>query len=400
MREKEFPVRIILIISCCTSLVCFLASCSAPKKIVVVPTVEKTVKIIEFDPATYFDVSALRLYNMVSRYPNSLQKRMRSSSLDSLQIKLTSVTKSTNNTNQFQEDLFQPLSNSIIEAGMMGKIFLALACVKKMQDYRLKGIDYTTTMIVEAAGENLPGAYNDPYSAEGKPSIGQYLARMLMHNDVEAYNRIFELVTKDQINSFLKLNSWNATYLNGRIGRTFTAKENATMNLINFYDDNNRKLFTQPNTISSIITERKGRTNVTSVDDIQSILLSLFSSNKQTKELAMQIGEEQLEYIKVLLLNSQNPLSQNAGDYLDDNVSLLFPNVRTQQKLLIVPLKSISAKGMSETALYTDLTSGKIFVLTCSILFKSYTGTKGFEKELNDGRQFFEELGNSVLSKS
>ena len=231
---------------------CIFYSCSAPKKIVE-PTPTVVTKKLEFDPAIHFDESALRLYRLAKAFPFSVQQKMQYASKDSVQIRFTKFAKASVGFLKNGEDIFQPQKNAMVDAGLVNKLFLALACAKKMKIYGASAVSYNSTMITEAAGKNLPGSYNDWYAPKGRPNIGQYLRRMLTQNDVEAYNRILELVTIPYFNEFVKANGWNATLINSRLGRQYSAGENATMNLINFYDDNNRKIYSQQSSVNNAV---------------------------------------------------------------------------------------------------------------------------------------------------
>ncbi len=380
------------------SVSCVFVSCSAPKKLLepMPPVVE--VKPV-FNPNIHFDESALRLYNMAEAFPKSIRARMINASKDTVQIRFVKFPKGNLGFTRATEDVLQLQKGSLIEAGLMNKVLLALACAKKMQQYRQNGITYNSTMITEAAGENLPGAYNDAYAIKGKPSIGQYLSRMLMQNDIEAYNRIFELVTTSYLNDFAKANGWSGSLNSGRLGRQHSRVEHATMNLINFYDENNRKIYTQKNSVDNIVKIEQGFSNSTSLIDIENIIEALFIDKQKEASLAKEIGEEQLEYVKVLLLNAQVQAQEDAANAATGSASLFFPNKIYNQNLILIPLKTISDKGMSEVLYFFDSRVSKHFILSASLIFKKYSTRAQYKKELEEGKAFFEDLGKMVMGQ-
>jgi hypothetical protein len=222
---------------------------------------------------------------------------------------------------------------------------------------------------------------------------------MLTYNDVEAYNRVLEFVTIEQVNEYTKLNGWNATTITSRIGRSFTPAENASMNTINFYDDNNKKIFIQPNSFSSQSNIRKKYANTTSLADMESILLSLCTNQFRSEELIKQIGEDPLENLKLILFNPKPVLPYTVGVTQNVSSSIFFPNIKSSDKLMILPLSVTNDRGMSEVVYYNDLNKGKVFVLSCSLLFNASKGDKGYEKELKEAKRIFEELGQSTLNQ-
>lgn len=385
-------------LSICISIVCIFISCSAPKKIQEPTTTVGELEPV-FNPSSYFDESALRLYNMAKAFPNNIQSRMRNARKDSLQIRVTMLVKGGEDFTRANEAIFQSQKGALIEAGFTNKIALALACAKKMQRYKANGISYNTTMITEAASDNLSGAYNDPYAANGKPSIGRYLGRMLMYNDVEAYNRILELVTIPYLNDFVRTNGWLGTYNSSRLGRQYSSVENGTMNLINFYDDNNQKIYTQPNSTSNSLSKNLGLSNSTTLSDAENILQALFTDKQKQASLAKEIGEEQLEYIKVMLLNEQGQVQVDEANESIGSGSLFFPSKKFSRNFILIPLKNISKKGMSEVLYFFDGSLSKHFILSASLIFKPHSTAAQYQKELREGKAFFEDLGKMVLAQ-
>lgn len=396
----EYYVRKIglLNLSISISISCIFISCSAPKKVQepLPPIVE--VKGV-FNPNTHFDESALRLYNMAEAFPNSIQDRMRFASKDSVQIRFVKLAKANVGFTKANENIFQPQKGALVESGLLNKLVLALACAKKMQLYKANGISYNSTMIIEAAGKNLPGAYNDSYAAKGKPSVGQYLSRMLMYNDVEAYNRILEFVTISYLNDFTKANGWNTSITSSRLGRQYTSVENRTMNLINFYDESNRKIYTQQNAQGNIVNREQGFSNSTSLTDAESIIQAVFTDKQKEASLAKQIGEEQLEYIRVMLLNAPGQAQKDETNDVTGSSSLFFPNKKYNENLILIPLKTIGDKGMSEVLYFFDTSVSKHFILSASLIFRKYSTRIQYQKELKEGKAFFEDLGKMIIAQ-
>ena len=79
------------------------------------------------------------------------------------------------------------------------------------------------------------------------------------------------------------------------------------------------------------------------------------------------------------------------------NASLFFPKIKHDKNLIVVPLKTISDKGMCEVVYFFNTISSKHFILSASLVFKPYNTVAQYEKQLQEGRQFFEDLGKAVL---
>ena len=83
------------------------------------------------------------------------------------------------------------------------KLPIVLLALQKLNELKDKGIDRNTTMITETAFSGQTAVYNDPTTATGKPTITQYIKKILMVSDNDAFNRLYEFLGQEYINSEL-----------------------------------------------------------------------------------------------------------------------------------------------------------------------------------------------------
>ena len=58
-------------------------------------------------------------------------------------------------------------------------------------------------MITEADEDGQTAVYNDPTSADGRPTIAHYIKKILLVSDNDAFNRLYEFLGQEYINNTL-----------------------------------------------------------------------------------------------------------------------------------------------------------------------------------------------------
>lgn len=135
------------------------------------------------------------------------------------------------------DDYFNPASTV--------KLPLALLSLEKLNTLRSKGIGLNTTMLTDSSYSNQSRVIADTSSRNGFPSIGQYIRKIFLVSDNDAYNRLYEFLGQQYINESLR----KKQYSNTRITRRFVAMnedENRHTNAIRFVDGSKLLLLQQP----------------------------------------------------------------------------------------------------------------------------------------------------------
>lgn len=125
--------------------------------------------------------------------------------------------------------------------------FLALEKLHSLQQF---GIDINTTMLTDSSYSGQTIVSSDTSSQNGMPSIAQYIRKIFLVSDNDAYNRLYEFLGQQAINETL----WKKGYKDVRITRRFVpmnADENRHTNALSFLRENNL-LYKQSPLTSSI----------------------------------------------------------------------------------------------------------------------------------------------------
>lgn len=135
-----------------------------------------------------------------------------------------------------RNDYFNPASTV--------KLPTALCALEKLHQLHKKGVNKYTTMLTDSAFAGQTTVYKDSSAANGLPSVAQYVKKIFLTSDNDAYNRLYEFVGQQTLNESL----WKKGYTGVRIVRRFapaTEEGNRHTNPIRFVRDN-QLLYLQP----------------------------------------------------------------------------------------------------------------------------------------------------------
>ncbi len=124
---------------------------------------------------------------------------------------------------------------------------IAMLALQKLHELPFPAIDMNTSMITEAAYSGQTAQYNAPNTADGRPTIAQYIKEMLMDNDPNAFNRLYEFLGQEYINKQLLEKGFSSAQILHRLGISLTEDENRHTNPIAFYNRNIKQpVYQQP----------------------------------------------------------------------------------------------------------------------------------------------------------
>ncbi len=220
------------------------------------------------------------------------------------------------------------------------KFPVVLLALQRLNELKDKGIDRNTTMITETAFSGQTAVYNDPTTPDGKPSISQYIKKILMVSDNDAFNRLYEFLGQEYINSELHKKGYQDVQILHRLDIFLSQEENRQTNPIKFLDGNNNVVYSQP-------AQRNGqqyiqrsdsmgtgfyrggkpvsgpmdfsRKNRISLEDLHQMMISLVFPEKVSAGQRFNITEEERQF--VLKYMSQYPTESVYPPYAADTAN-------------------------------------------------------------------------------
>ncbi len=220
------------------------------------------------------------------------------------------------------------------------KLPIVLLALQKLNELKEKGIDRNTTMLTETSYSGQTSVYNDPTAPDGRPSIAHYIKKILMVSDNDAYNRLYEFLGQEYINSELHRKGYADAQILHRLEIYLSEEENRQTNPIIFLDNNNNVLYKIPgqrNAASYVQRNdslgkayyRRGalvngpmdfsKKNRLSLEDLHNILLGVIFPDKIRSENRFNITEEDRQF--VLKYMSQYPTESVYPPYSADTAT-------------------------------------------------------------------------------
>jgi hypothetical protein len=198
------------------------------------------------------------------------------------------------------------------------KFPVSLLALQRLNELKGHGINKNTTMITEAAYSGQTAVYNDPTTPDGKPSIAQYIKKILMVSDNDAYNRLYEFLGQEYINAELHKKGYEDVQLLHRLQIALNEDENRHTNPVNFLDAAGNVLYAQP--MQHNTTQYIGRNdsmgnayysggklveapmnfskkNRISLEDLHNILVGLVFPSKVKAAQRFNITEEDRQFV-------------------------------------------------------------------------------------------------------
>lgn len=183
------------------------------------------------------------LENLLQQHPGHFSKLL--ANRDSMRIKIiyTRIDRDKKNRPRFTDygfnlkpdDYFYPASTV-----KMPVAFLALERLNQL------GISRNSTMITEKGQEGLTAVYNDPTSADGRPTVEHYIKKIFVVSDNDANNRLYEFLGQQYLHNQLAAKGYADVQIIRRLAITLPEELHRTTNPVSFRDSTGKVLFEQP----------------------------------------------------------------------------------------------------------------------------------------------------------
>lgn len=186
------------------------------------------------------------LDSLLKQYPKYFDTIMGYRAAMNVQVIYTQVNRDANGVPGFKHHFYNVDPANYFYPASTVKFPIVLLAMQKLNELKEKGIDKNTAMITETAFSGQTAVYNDPTAFNGKPSIAQYIKKILMVSDNDAYNRLYEFLGQDYINEQLHKKGYRDVQILHRLNIFLTEEENRNTNPVTFLDAGNNVIYSQP----------------------------------------------------------------------------------------------------------------------------------------------------------
>lgn len=132
------------------------------------------------------------------------------------------------------------------------KLPVAALALQRLHELAIPGLDRETTFLTGAEGDGQTAVTVDSSSADLRPTIGQYVRKILLVSDNDAFNRLYEFLGQEYINQSLHRMGYDSTQIIHRLAISLTDQQNRHSNPCRFVDRAGRVIYEQPGRRSTL----------------------------------------------------------------------------------------------------------------------------------------------------
>jgi len=163
-----------------------------------------------------------------------------------VQVIYTQINRNANNEPVFTTWNFNIDSSEYFYPASTVKLPVALLALQALHQLSLPGLDKNSTLITEANYNKQSPVYNDASTKDGRPNVAQYVKKIFMVSDNDAFNRLYEMMGQQYINDKLHRMGYADAEILHRLQVSMSPDENRHTNPISFYDSLGKMLYKQP----------------------------------------------------------------------------------------------------------------------------------------------------------
>lgn len=186
------------------------------------------------------------LENLLKQYPRYFDTILKNRKDWNVQFIYTQIDKGANGIPVLKNHYFNLNAASYFYPASTVKFPVSILALQRLNELKIKGLDRNTTMITGDGFSGQTPVYNDPTTPDGKPTIAQYIKKILMVSDNDAYNRLYEFLGQQYINDELHKRGYGDVQLLHRLSIFLSQEENRHTNPIKFLDAQNNTVYDQP----------------------------------------------------------------------------------------------------------------------------------------------------------
>lgn len=162
-----------------------------------------------------------------------------------LQIIYTKIDRKENNQPVFTDYRYNLRPDVYFYPASTVKMPTALLALQRINELKVPGLTRNSAMLTGAGYSGQNEVFNDPNSPDGRPSVAQYVKKIFLVSDNDAFNRLYEFLGQQYINEQLHKMGYDSAEIIHRLERVLNEDQNRHTNPVSFYDDNNNLLYRQ-----------------------------------------------------------------------------------------------------------------------------------------------------------
>jgi len=186
------------------------------------------------------------LVTLMKQNPNHFASLLADPGQYRIQILYTQINRDKNNIPHFKDYSYRLNANEYFYPASTVKFPLSVLALEKLNNLKVAGLNKASTAIYDSVTARQETIYNNPYAIDGRQTIEQAIKEVLVVSDNNAANRLYEFLGQEYIHSQLANKGYPEVYIRNRLELGRTPLENRQTQSVQFYDANNKLIYTQP----------------------------------------------------------------------------------------------------------------------------------------------------------
>ena len=174
------------------------------------------------------------LESLLASQPERFATVMQNPEKYRVQIMYTQIDRDANNQPGFKTLIYNVNPTEYFYPASTVKLPVSVLALEKLRRLNRPGLDLETTMLTGTGNDFLTRAVTDESSPNGLPSVGQYIRKILLVSDNDAFNRLYEFVGQREINERLRGMGYFDTRIIHRLESSLSEDENRWTNPLRF----------------------------------------------------------------------------------------------------------------------------------------------------------------------
>ncbi len=185
------------------------------------------------------------LEELLSRQPELFGQLLKNITHNEVQILYTQIDRDKNNVPHFKQFSYRLDPEWYFYPASTVKLPAAIFALEKLNNLNIKGLNANSSMLTDSSFAGQTKVLSDSSAFNNKPSIAQYIKKILLVSDNDAFNRLYEFIGREEINAKLKQNGLTNSRIINRLAIGDSGESSRNTNPIRFVNSNGEELYNQ-----------------------------------------------------------------------------------------------------------------------------------------------------------
>ncbi|MEO7264576.1 MAG: serine hydrolase [Ferruginibacter sp.] len=195
--------------------------------------------------------------NLFKLYPEWFDQVMAHKKDWNVQVIYTEINRKKNGEPELINHYFNTKDGAYFYPASTVKLPVALLALQKLNELKTAGINMNTPMLNLARYSGQSDVYNEPNSPDGNPTIANYIKKIFLVSDNDAFNRLYEFLGQEYINRELHKKGLSSAQILHRLDIFLSEDDNRHTNEIAFYDSSSQLVYQQPMQFNTVQYDKR-----------------------------------------------------------------------------------------------------------------------------------------------